>query len=144
MGDDRMAFRVLIATGNPDFRQTLRELTDTTCSLLPIGIEIEETSSLAHARERLAIWNPDALLLDWHLIPTDVPETLRGMLAEHPDLRVLVLLPGSGREYRLAAWSAGACACVPRDRIDPEWLQAMLCVMNRAKEREVRIRGRVA
>lgn len=139
-----MVFRVLIAAGNPEFRQSLRELTDTTRTLLPIGPEVEEASSLAHARERLATWNPDALLLDWHLIPTDMPATLRGLLAEHPDLRVLVLLPEAGREYRTAAWSAGACACVPRDRVDPEWLQAMLCIMNRAKEREARIRSWVA
>jgi DNA-binding NarL/FixJ family response regulator len=71
-------------------------------------------------------------------------ETLRSLQTEFPDLRVLVLLPGEGREYRAAAWRAGACACVPRDRIDPEWLQAMLCVMSRAKEREMRIRRQVA
>ncbi len=140
----RMAFRVLLATGNPDFLQTLRELADATRVLLPIGVEVEEASSLASTRERLTTWSPDALLLDWHLVPADTPEALRRLLAEHPELRVLVLLPGTGREYRAAAWTAGACACVPRDRIDPEWLQAMLCLMNRAKEREARLRSRVA
>ncbi len=139
-----MTFRVLVAAGNTEFRTTLHELTDTALDLLPIGIEVEETSSLAQTRERLVAWSPDALVLDWSLVSADVPGTLRSLQIEHPDLRVLLLLPGAGREYRAAAWSAGACACVPRDRVDPEWLQAMLCVMNRAKEREARIRSRVA
>ncbi len=137
-------FRILVAAGNAEFRNTLRELTDTALDLLPIGVEVEETSSLDQTRERLVAWSPDALVLDWSLVPADVPGALRSLQIEHPDLRVLVLLPGSGLEYRAAAWSAGACACVPRDRVDPEWLQAMLCVMNRAKEREARIRSRVA
>jgi CheY-like chemotaxis protein len=141
---DRMGFRILVAAGNTEFRKTLRELTDATRLLLPIGLEVEEVASIAEARERLVTWSPDALMLDWHLVPTSTLETVRSLVAEHPDLRVLVLIPDVRREYREAAWAVGACACVPRDRIDPEWLQAMVCVMNRAKEREARIKARVA
>lgn len=139
-----MAFRILIAAGNTDFRQALRELTDAARGLLPMALEVEEAASIADARDRLVAFSPDALMLDWTLIPAGALATVRGLVAEHPELRVLLLLPDTRIEYREAAWSVGACACVPRERIDPEWLQAILCVMNRAKEREMRIRGKVA
>ena len=92
----------------------------------------------------LVALTPDALMADWSLVPGQTLAAIKALVAEQPELRVLLLLPDVRREYREAAWGAGACACVPRDRIDPEWLQAMLCVMNRAKEREARLRQRVA
>ncbi|MDR7484018.1 MAG: hypothetical protein QN187_01670 [Armatimonadota bacterium] len=140
----RMAFRVLVAAGDSGFCSALRDLVEATRTLLPIPIEVEDAATLAQVRDRLAAWSPDVLLLDWHLVPSGLPGALQGLSAEHPDLRLLVLLPESRRQYRAAAWQAGACACVPRDRIDPEWLQAILCVMHRAKEREARIRRQVA
>lgn len=139
-----MALRVLVAAGNDGFRVALGELAEAARDLLPTRIEVEQASTLEGARERLAAWTPDVLLLDWYLVSTGVLAALQDLTAVHPGLRTLVLLPDSGREYREAAWNAGACACVPRDRIDPEWLQAILCAMNRAKEREERIRRHVA
>ncbi len=135
-----MAFRILIAAGNPDYLASLRELTDAARAFLPIGLEVVEAGTIDETRARLADSAPDALMADWSLVPLNAWNAIRALVAEHPDLRVLLLLPDVGREYREAAWGAGACACVPRDRVDPEWLQAMLCVMNRAKEREARIR----
>ncbi|MDR7522903.1 MAG: hypothetical protein QN168_10600 [Armatimonadota bacterium] len=139
-----MAFRVLVAAADPGFRSALRDLAEATRALLPVPIEVEDAATLAQARDRLAAWSPDVLLLDWHLVPSGLLGALEGLAVEHPGLRLLVLLPESSREYRAAAWQAGACACVPRDRIDPEWLQAILCVMHRAKEREAQIRRQVA
>ena len=140
----RMAFRILIAAGNPEYRTSLRELADATRGFLPIGLEVEEAASIAETQERLRTWSPDALMVDWSLVPEGVLGAIRSVVAEHPELRILLLLPDVRHEYREAAWAVGACACVPRERIDPEWLQAILCVMNRAKEREMRIRSQVA
>ncbi|MDR7418601.1 MAG: hypothetical protein QN178_06795 [Armatimonadota bacterium] len=139
-----MAFRILIAAGNPDYLASLRELTEAARAFLPINLEVVEARTLDETRRRLADSAPDALMADWSLVPEQTLAAVRALVAEQPELRVLLLLPDVRREYREAAWSAGACACVPRDRIDPEWLQAMLCVMNRAKEREARLRQRVA
>jgi DNA-binding NarL/FixJ family response regulator len=135
-----MAFRILIAAGNPDYLKSLRELADAARAFLPIRLEVIEACSIDETRQRLADAAPDALMADWSLVPENTLGAVRALLAEQPDLRVLLLLPDVRREYREAAWGVGACACVPRDRIDPEWLQAMLCVMNRAKEREARLR----
>ncbi len=139
-----MEFRLLVATESHEFGKTLRELTDAARAMLPIQPEIMHVSSLEQVRERLVTWHPDALMLDWNPARANMMGALTGLLAEHPNLRVLVLLPDSAREYREAVWSAGACACIPRDRADPEWLQAVLCVMNRARDREARIRSGVS
>jgi DNA-binding NarL/FixJ family response regulator len=138
-----VAFRLLLAAGHDEYRQSLRELIETARGLLPVPLEVDEAASVEEARERLRATATDAMLADWSLAGADTLAAVRGLLVEHPDLRVLVLIPDVRRQYREAAWSVGACACVPRERIDPEWLQAMLCVMNRAKEREARICGRV-
>ncbi len=138
------ALRVLVAAGDERFRGALGELAEASRSLLPTQIEVEQVSSLEAVRERLGARAPDVLILDWYLAAADVLTAIQELAQEYPGLRTLVLLPDSGREYREAAWNAGACACVPRDRIDPEWLQAILCVMNRAKEREEKIRRQVA
>lgn len=138
-----MEFRLLVATENSEFGKTLRELTEAARAMLPIQLEVLHASSLDQVRERLVMWHPDALMLDWNPAQANMMRTLTGLLAEHPGLRVMVLLPDSAQEYREAVWSAGACACIPRDRTDPEWLQAVLCVMNRARDREARIRSGV-
>jgi DNA-binding NarL/FixJ family response regulator len=140
----QVAFRILLAAGNPEYLKSLHELTGAACGLLPMRIEVDDTTSVAGVRERLAANPPDALVIDWSLAPADILTAVGTLTAQHPEMRVLLLIPDVGREYREAAWGVGACACVPRDRIDPEWLQAMLCVMNRAKEREAQIRARVA
>jgi len=137
-----VAFRILLAAGHDEYRRSLRELIDAARTLLPVPLEVDEATSVASARQRLEAAATDAMLVDWSLAGADTLDAVRGLLADHPDLRVLVLIPDVRRQYREAAWNVGACACVPRERIDPEWLQAMLCVMNRAKEREARILGR--
>lgn len=134
-----VSFRLLLASENPGFMETLRELADSARALMPVGLEIRTSSPDVSLGEEIASWGPDALMLDWSPVDTGVMEELRSVLAGNPGLRVLVLLPGSGREYREAVWGAGACACIPRDRADPEWLQAVLCVMNRAKQREEQV-----
>lgn len=139
-----MTFRLLVAAADPGYLASLREVAEKTCGLLPMALEVEECTSLDEARERLAVRPPDAVMLDWNLLPSGPLRALADVVAAHPELRLLVLLPEPGREYREAVWGAGACACVPRDRIDPEWLQAILCVMNRARQREARLRERAA
>jgi len=138
-----MEFRLLVATENSEFGKTLRELTEAARAMLPIQLEVLHASSLDQVRERLVTWRPDALMLDWNPAQANMMGALADLLADHADLRVMILLPDSAREYREAVWRAGACACIPRDRADPEWLQAVLCVMNRARDREARIRSGV-
>lgn len=138
-----MVFKLLVATEDSEFGKTLRELTDAACALLPVRVDALHASSLGQVRELLATWRPDALMLDWNAAHAGMIGALASMLVEHPGLRVMVLLPDSAREYREAVWNVGACACIPRDRADPEWLQAVLCVMNRARDREARIRSGV-
>jgi DNA-binding NarL/FixJ family response regulator len=133
-----------MAAGNAEFRRTLHELVDAARALLPIEIETAETSSVEQTREQIAEWGPDALLLDWSLAPSGMLDVVRDILAGDPELRLLVLLPETGREYREAVWRAGACACLPRHRADAEWLQAVLCVMYRARQREARLRAAAA
>lgn len=138
-----MELRLLVAEGDPEFRKTLRELGDTARGYLPIEVEIGETGSEAATQERVAAWRPDAVLLDWNIAGEATPAFIGALQTVHPEVRVLVLLPGSLPEYRRAVWEAGGCAGIPRDRVEAEWLATALCIMRRAMQREERLRTRV-
>lgn len=139
-----MAFRLLIAEPHVEFRQTVREVVEAARRLLPVELEVVEASTPAETQARLAAGQPHALLLDWDIAAEATPLFLGEMQRTTPDLRVLVMLPGGSAQYRAAIWTAGACAGIPRDRMDGEWLATAICIMRRAMERETRLWQRVA
>ncbi|MDR7482309.1 MAG: hypothetical protein QN183_10550 [Armatimonadota bacterium] len=134
-----MAFRLLIAEPHVEFRQTVREVVEATRPLLPVDLEVAEAATLADTHARLAGWRPHALLLDWDIAADATPLLLNALQHDTPGLRVLVMLPGGAPQYRAAVWTAGACAGIPRDRLDGEWLATAVCLVRRAMEREAHL-----
>lgn len=138
-----VAFLLLVAECDAEFRKTLREMTGAVRAALPIDLEVQEAASASETRTMLQDWRPDALLLDWNVaVEGTVPfvQELQGLV---PGIRIMVMLPEAAGEYRRAVWAAGACAGVPRDRLDAECLATAICIMQRAKMRETALRSRV-
>ena len=48
-------------------------------------------------------------------------------------------MPLDLRQYRACLWEAGACVGLPKEHLDQEWLLSLLCLINRAMEREERL-----
>ncbi|MBI4277967.1 MAG: hypothetical protein HY660_05875 [Armatimonadetes bacterium] len=138
-----MAFHLLLAEKDAEFRRTLVELVQAVRVRLPVALDCDVTSSPEETREQVARRQPDALLLDWHIAAEGTPEFIRDLQALDPGIRILVLLPGDARQYRLAVWAAGACAGIPRERVEAEWLTTAVCIMQRAMQREANLRARV-
>ncbi|MDR7554614.1 MAG: hypothetical protein QN157_03315 [Armatimonadota bacterium] len=131
-----VAFRLLIAEPHPELQQTVAEVVAAARSLLPLDLEVADAATPAEVRARVATWRPHAVLLDWDIAVDATPRFVDEMCHHTPDLRVLVLLPASESQYRAAVWDAGACAGIPRDRMDGEWLATAVCLVRRAMERE--------
>lgn len=138
-----MAFRLLVAERNAEFLQTLEELTGAVRGALPIDLEVREVVSAHDTSAVLREWRPDALLLDWNIAAEQTVPFLGELQVQLPGIRIMVMLPETAGEYRRAVWAAGACAGIPRDRLDAECLATALCIMQRAKLRETALRNRV-
>lgn len=139
-----MGFSLLLAECDPEFRVVLRELTRAVQDLLPIDLAVNEAGSLDETQERIRTGKPDAVLLDWNVARETTPGFVAELQVSSPGIRVMVMLPGYASAYRRAVWDAGACASIPRDRLEAEWLATAVCIMQRAKMREANLRQRIA
>lgn len=137
-----MTFRLLIAEPHAEFRKTLLQVADAARSVLPLALEVAEADSATEAWQGLARWRPDAVLLGWDIAGDATPVFIRKLQKRWPGIRVLALVPDTLPEYRKTLWAAGACAGIPRDRVDGEWLAAAVCIMRRALDREAVLRAR--
>ncbi len=140
---DPMAFFLLVAECDADFRETLREMTGAVRAALPIDLEVQEATSASETRVTLQERRPDALLLDWNVTAEGTVPFVQELQGLAPGIRIMVMLPEAAGEYRRAVWAAGACAGMPRDRLDAECLATAICIMQRAKMRETALRSRV-
>jgi DNA-binding NarL/FixJ family response regulator len=137
-----VAFLLLMAERDAEFRRTLAEMMDVVRAILPVDLEVREASSAPETRAALTDWRPDALLLDWNVAAEGTVAFVRELQDLAPGIRIMVMLPEAAGEYRRAVWAAGACAGLPRDRLDAECFAAALCIMQRAKHREAALRSR--
>jgi CheY-like chemotaxis protein len=138
-----VAFLLLVAERDAEFRRTLSEMMEALQAILPIDLEVREAASAQQTRVLLKDWNPDALLLDWNVAGDGTVPFLHELRGLAPGICILVMPPDAAGEYRGAVWAAGACAGVPRDRIDAESLATAVCIMQRAKLREEALRTQV-
>jgi DNA-binding NarL/FixJ family response regulator len=138
-----MAFLLLVAERDAEFRRTLGEMMEALQAILPIDLEVREAVSAQQTRALLKDWSPDALLLAWNVAGDGTVPFLHELRGLAPSIRIMVMPPEAAREYRGAVWAAGACAGVPRDRIDAECLATAVCIMQRAKLREEALRAQV-
>jgi hypothetical protein len=135
-----VSIRLVIAAPDPESIALYDGLLEHALRLLPLDITVDHVRTCADLAERARAHEDDVLLLDWLLAGGETPQYLRELLALHPRLRTLVIMPLDLRQYRACLWNAGACVGLPKEHLDHEWLLSMLCLMSRAMEREARLR----
>jgi DNA-binding NarL/FixJ family response regulator len=110
-GTEDDAVRVLIVDDHDLFRTGLASLLG--CQS---GIEVVAQASGGQMGMRLATeLQPDVVLMDLRMPDLEGTDATRQILAEHPDIRVLVLTVASGNADVDAALEAGACGFVAKD-----------------------------
>jgi DNA-binding NarL/FixJ family response regulator len=132
-----MKLRLVIAAPDADSIDLYRSLLESALDLLPLDIEARYVTSRAELTREVAAHEADAMLLDWLLAGPETPAYARELIALDPRLRTIIVMPLHLRQYRACVWDAGACVGVPKEHLDQEWLLSMLCLMNRAMEREM-------
>lgn len=139
-----MTTRLLIAAPDTDSLELYRSLLESALRLLPLDIAVDYVTTRAKLVERVAAGEADVLLLDWVLAGAETPAYLQDLVKLNPGLRTIVSMPLQLRQYRQCLWEAGACVGLPKEYLDQEWLLSMLCLINRAMEREARLRRELA
>lgn len=134
-----MNIRLLIAAPDADSLALYDSLLSATLQLLPLDVTPEHIRSRAALTPRIAAHQDDVLLLDWLLAGADTPAYLSELVALNPRLRTIIIMPLHLRQYRECLWEAGACVGLPKEHLDQEWLLSLLCLINRAMEREERL-----
>lgn len=138
-----MAIRLLFAAENQATLATLDRLLVATRPLLSFDIEVQTALTRAALCDRAAAGMDDVVLLDWGIAEAGTPTLIDELFQCNANLRVVALLPQAHVQYRTSVWTVGACASIPREHMDQEWLASVLCVVHRAMTREARLRAEV-
>ena len=133
-----MLMRVLFAASDQESLNLMDSTLDSALCLTPLEVQIAEARSCAEVLARVDAEQDDIILLDWQVVGAQTPALVRDILNRNPLLRVVALLPEHQRQYRELVWNAGACNGIPKEHIDQEWLSTVLCIMQRAMQREAR------
>ena len=136
-----MLIRLLFATPEAPFRKLLDSVIATALELTPLQVATAAVDAREPLLQRVEANADDVVVLDWSLVGPRTPALVREMLERNPQLRVVALLPEIQRQYRQQVWTAGACSSIPKEHIDQEWLSSILCVMQRAIQREAALSG---
>ncbi len=136
-----MSIRVLLAGPNPNSLDLQRVLLDASTNLVCFRVQSSSVATVEALWARVEADLDDVILLDWHLVEAQTPELVRAILQSKPRLRIVALLPQGYRQYRKSVWEAGACSSIPQEHMDQEWLSSILCVMQRAIQREAALSG---
>jgi DNA-binding NarL/FixJ family response regulator len=134
-----MLLRLLLAIPKAEELTLVHSILDSALDLTCLDVAADEAKNEEALQSTLAEKRHDIVILDWDLAEAETPALVRAMLRHNPQLRIVVLLPLSYRQYRQMVWDAGACNGIPREHMDQEWLSTVLCLMHRAMEREKRI-----
>ena len=116
---------VLVIDDDPSLRRSLARL------LRSAGLEVQ---TFARAAELLAFERPprpSCLVLDLHLPDMDGYELLRKMVAEAPDLPVMILTGETGEGKRLRALQDGAEAFLTKPFEDDQLLDEIQRLLDR-------------
>jgi DNA-binding NarL/FixJ family response regulator len=134
-----MLLRLLLAIPQSEELALVHSILDSALDLTCLDVAADEVTDVANLRAVVAEDRHDIILLDWDMAQSETPALVSEILRHNPQMRVVVLLPLSYRQYRQMVWDAGACNGIPREHMDQEWLLTVLCLMHRAMEREKRI-----
>ena len=134
-----MKMRLIFAIPEDDALNLMHSLLASALLLNPLEVEVAEVSTLDELMARVDADTDDIVLLDWLLAEDHTAEVVEEILARNAKLRVVALLPLAYRQYRQQVWCAGACNGIPKEYMDQEWLSTVLCLMQRAMQREARL-----
>ncbi len=136
-----MTIRILLAAEDQAFLTLLDRVMAATRPLLAFDVDVQHASTRAAVCARAESRADDIILLDWGVADADTPDLIEDLFRCDANLRVVALLPQDPVQYRSRVWAAGACASIPREHMDQEWLASVLCVVHRAMAREARLRS---
>lgn len=131
--------RMLLAIPATEEMALIHSILNSALDLTCLDVTTMEVYNRDALMARIITDQDDMVLLDWDIAQEQTPDLVREILTLNRRLRIVVLLPLSHRQYRQSVWDAGACNGIPRDHMDQEWLSTVLCLMQRAIERETRI-----
>lgn len=134
-----MLLRLLLAIPQAEELALVHSILDSALDLTCLDVAADEATNVAMLHTIVAEDRHDIIMLDWDMVEAETPALVSEILRKNPQMRVVVLLPLSYRQYRQMVWDAGACNGIPREHMDQEWLSTVLCLMHRAMERERRI-----
>ena len=133
-----MLLRLLLITPSPAFHDLFSRVLDKALELTGLEAVLHAVPDLEQLETRLALDADDVIFLDWDSAGSETPNLVRHILTAQPRLRLVAMLPFSHRQYRREVWEAGACNGIPKEHVDQEWMATVLCIMQRAMEREQR------
>src|SRR3989454_12445488 len=118
--------RVLIADDETLFRTGLARLLDEDPRVEVVG----QAVAGADVVKRAAALHPDVILMDLKRPNVDGVEATRRIVAEHPEIRVLILSTFDADSYVLQALRAGASGYVLKDSQPEAIVSSILAVMS--------------
>ena len=130
-----MTIRLLFAAEDQAMLTLLDCVLAATRPLLAFNVTVQHAATRTAVCGHAAARADDVILLDWGLAAADTPGLIEDLFRCDADLRVVALLPQDPVQYRSRVWAAGACASIPREHMDQEWLASVLCVVHRALAR---------
>jgi DNA-binding NarL/FixJ family response regulator len=113
--------RILVVDDHPLVREGLADLVNDQSDLCVCG----EAASIAEAQAAIRTQTPDLVLLDLRLGPGDGLEAIKGLRAQFPDLRILVVSQFDESVYAERALRAGALGYIMKERATAEVLRAI-------------------
>jgi DNA-binding NarL/FixJ family response regulator len=120
------AIRVLIADDQTLFRTGLARLLDEDPRVEVIGQAVDGADVL----KRAATLKPDVILMDLKMPNLDGAEATRRIVAEHPDIKVLILSTFDADSYVLQGLRAGASGYVLKDSMPDAIVSSILAVVS--------------
>lgn len=134
-----MEIRLLFATPDQDTQTLLDSLLTSALELTPLEVHAEHVTTVEGLLSRADDDADDVVVLDWLMAKSETAALVATVLAHNPRLRLVALLPQSYRQYRKQVWQAGACSSIAKENMEQEWFSSVLCIMNRAMQREARL-----
>ena len=117
--------RVLIADDQTLFRSGLARLLQEEPRITLVG----EAANGREAVEKAAALKPDVVLMDLKMPAMDGVEATASIVADHPDVKVLILSTFDADSYVLQALRAGACGYVLKDAHPAAIVSSIMAVL---------------
>jgi DNA-binding NarL/FixJ family response regulator len=140
----QIPLRLLLVAPDPESLDLMQTLLNAAVRLVPVSVDTHPTWARTEMVRRARAKADDLVILDWQVAESDTPDVVRELLSVNPNLRIIVLLPLTMRQYRQCLWDAGVCSSIPTENLDAEWLSSALCLITRAMQREQRARLQIA